>query len=252
MELYHNAISVCAQKVRLVLAAKSLRPVMYHLDLRAGDAHTDAYLKLNPNGVVPTLVDGGRAIIESSVICEYLDDAYPAIPLRPADPYQRARMRLWTMKPDAGLHKACGMTSFAIAFRHQTPQRQLAAIRDPARQKMMMDLVEQGLALPGIGAFVRQFAALIPEIDAALANGPWLAGEDYSLADAAMLPYVQRLQHLGLDFLWQSSPAVADWLRRQQQQAHYSAVADYVGESYLTNVRAWGEEVLEQVRELLK
>jgi len=63
MELYHNGMSVCSQKVRLVLREKHLRPAEHNLNLRAGDSTRAEYLKLNPNGVVPTLVDRGAVIV---------------------------------------------------------------------------------------------------------------------------------------------------------------------------------------------
>ena len=106
MELYHNDMAICSQKVRLVLIEKQLAPVLHHLDLRAGNSHSPEYLKINPKGVVPTLVDHDNPITESTVICEYLDDAYPEIPLRPRDSIERAAMRRWTMLPDTGLHTA--------------------------------------------------------------------------------------------------------------------------------------------------
>ena len=96
IELYHNDMSVCAQKVRFALGEKMLRWKSHHLNLRAGEQQKTEYLKLNPNAVVPTLVDHGTIIIESTVINEYLDDAHPEPRLRPADAGQRARMRLWT------------------------------------------------------------------------------------------------------------------------------------------------------------
>ncbi len=102
LELYHNDMSACAQKVRVTLAEKQLQWESYHLDLRAGDQQTPEYLKLNPRGVVPTLVDNGRVVRESTVIMEYLDDEYPEPRLRPADFYLRAQMRLWTKRLDEG------------------------------------------------------------------------------------------------------------------------------------------------------
>ena len=67
LELYHSPMSPCAQKVRTVLAEKGLEWKSHHLDLRGtGDNLRPEYLKLNPNGVVPTLVDDGRVIIEST------------------------------------------------------------------------------------------------------------------------------------------------------------------------------------------
>ena len=91
IELYHADMSTCAQKVRLTLAEKGLPWESHLFNLRHRDQHDPDYLKLNPNGVVPTLVDRGTVIIESTVICEYLDDAYPEVPLRPSAPAERAR-----------------------------------------------------------------------------------------------------------------------------------------------------------------
>lgn len=119
IELYHNDMSVCAQKVRLALAEKKLSWEGHHLNLRAADQQKPEYLKLNPNAVVPALVDNGTVIIESTVINEYLDDAYPEPRLKPADAAGRARMRLWTKQLDEGVHAATSVVSSAIAFRYQ-------------------------------------------------------------------------------------------------------------------------------------
>ena len=118
IELYHNDMSVCAAKVRSVLAEKRLEWRGIHMDLRAGDTQKPEYLKLNPNAVVPTLVHDGCVVIESTVIGEYLDDAFPQHPLR-GDAREKAQMRLWTKQLDEGLHIAVGILSLCIAFRHQ-------------------------------------------------------------------------------------------------------------------------------------
>jgi glutathione S-transferase len=76
LELYHSVNSVCAQKVRVALAEKGLEYKSRLMTLR-GDQFDPAYMRLNPNGVVPTLVHDGRAVIESSVILYYLDEAFP-------------------------------------------------------------------------------------------------------------------------------------------------------------------------------
>jgi glutathione S-transferase len=125
------------------------------LNLRAGDQQKPEYVKLNPNAVVPTLVDGGNAIIESTVICEYLDDAYPEPPLSPRDPIERARMRLWTKQLDEGVHDAgIAVLSFALAFRHQylargeAGQQMLESIPDPFKRERRRDVIENGLDSP--------------------------------------------------------------------------------------------------------
>jgi glutathione S-transferase len=122
LQLYHNDMSVCAQKVRFALGEKALQWESHHLNLRAGDQHKPDYVKLNPNAVVPTLVDDGRVIIESTVINEYIEDAYPEPHLRPADAFTRAHMRLWTKQLDEGIHVATRIISNAVAFRQaKTP-----------------------------------------------------------------------------------------------------------------------------------
>jgi glutathione S-transferase len=96
MKLYQTMASPFPTRVRLLIYAKGLdveliEPPGFHATAESkGD-----YLKINPIGRVPTLVlDDGRALPESEVICEYLEDAYPEPSLRPADPWERARMRL--------------------------------------------------------------------------------------------------------------------------------------------------------------
>src|SRR5688572_2478019 len=87
LKLYHYWSSVCSQKVRLCLAEKGLEFASQHINLFDFDHWSPEYVKLNPKGVVPTLVHDGRPIIESNVIIEYLEDAYPSVRLRPRDPY---------------------------------------------------------------------------------------------------------------------------------------------------------------------
>src|SRR5271169_1567954 len=119
LELYHNDMSTCAQKVRFALAEKGATWHSHHLDLRSRDQQKPEYLKLNPNAVVPTLVHDDVVIIESTVINEYVDDAVPGPALRPADAADKARMRLWTKQLDEGLHADTGVVSTSIAFRYQ-------------------------------------------------------------------------------------------------------------------------------------
>ena len=77
LELYHNDMSTCAQKVRATLAEKDIAWEGHELNLRTGEQHKPQFLKLNPRGVVPVLVHDGNVIIESNIIMEYLEDAFP-------------------------------------------------------------------------------------------------------------------------------------------------------------------------------
>src|SRR5271165_1746536 len=96
MKLYQTYASPFPTRVRLLIYAKGIdveiiEPPGFHASSEAkGD-----YLRINPIGRVPTLVlDDGRALPESEVICEYLEDAFPNAPLLPTDPWARAQVRL--------------------------------------------------------------------------------------------------------------------------------------------------------------
>ena len=116
LELYHNINSVCAQKVRIALEEKGLAAKDHIMTLR-GDQYEPAYLKLNPNGVVPTLIHDGAPITESSLILYYIDDAFPDPPLMPKQPRQRHRVRMYNKLIDEYVHNSCTILTFATAFR---------------------------------------------------------------------------------------------------------------------------------------
>src|SRR5204863_249983 len=105
-----------AQKVRIVIAEKGLEYREHLMTLR-GDQFDAAYMKLNPNAVVPTLVHDGRPVIESSVILYYLDEAFANPPLMPKDPHQRAAVRIYNKLIDEYVHNSCTILTFATAFR---------------------------------------------------------------------------------------------------------------------------------------
>ena len=104
LKLYHWWSSTCSRRVRIGLAAKGLEWESVYVNLRTMENLEPWYVKLNPNGVVPTLDHDGRIVIESNFILEYLDDVWPDVPLRPEDPYERARMRIWMDKFEHVLH----------------------------------------------------------------------------------------------------------------------------------------------------
>ena len=116
LELYHSINSVCAQKVRIALEEKG-QPAKDHLMTLRGDQFEPAYLKLNPGGVVPTLIHDGESIIESPLILYYIDDAFPTPPLMPKSPRLRHRVRMYNKLIDEYVHNSCMIFTFATAFR---------------------------------------------------------------------------------------------------------------------------------------
>jgi maleylacetoacetate isomerase len=94
MKLFTYWRSQAAYRVRIALALKGLAMEKITLDLLAGDQFAADYQALNPEGVVPTLIDGeGQPLVQSLAILEYLDEKYPDPPLLPTDLRARAHAR---------------------------------------------------------------------------------------------------------------------------------------------------------------
>ncbi|MFQ5683220.1 MAG: glutathione S-transferase family protein [Candidatus Binatia bacterium] len=259
LELYHNEMSTCSQKVRFALAEKGLKWTGHHLNLRARDQQRREYIRLNPNAVVPTLVDNGNPVIESTVINEYLDDAYPTCALRPVDPNQCVRMRLWTKQLDEGVHAATGVLSTGIAFRYQKlalPAAELEAliknVPDPAKRERTRENIMQGVNSRYFVGALKRFDKLVADFETALAEGPWLAGSEFSLADIAYAPYMVRLGHLQLGILWDERSHVAAWFARLKERAGFkSAIVEWLNPSYVMLMEKKGKEVQSRLKALL-
>lgn len=220
--LYHHNISVCAQKVRIALEEKQLHHESRAVNLMKAEQITPEYLKINPKGVVPAIVHDGNPVIESTVIMEYLDDAFPERPLRPAAPLARAKMRVWAQVPDAALHAACGTVSYAIAFGPQMKamnsvealKQRLAKLPDRARAWRQEQLLEKGLDASFVADALKLHDKVLGDMEKTLSSSTWLAGDTFSLAECAIVPYVLRLEKLGLARMWEHRPRVADWYAR--------------------------------------
>lgn len=259
LDLYHSELSVCSAKVRFALEEKQLVWQSRVLDMTAGEHQRHGYRKLNPNAVVPTLVHDGIPVIESTVINEYLDESFAGPALRPADALGRARMRLWTRQLDDGVHEQTSVLSFAVAFRHEllrrSPEelaRHFAGVPDPARRERLKTAVELGVRAPHVLPALRRLDRLLGDMQTTLAERPWLAGADFSLADIGLAPYVARLAHLRLDFLWQQRPQVAGWFERLRQRPAYVAAHDrwFEGQPLLTLMGEAGTDAAPRLRAL--
>jgi glutathione S-transferase len=260
LTLYHNNISVCAQKVRLALAEKEIPWEGREVDLMRGAQLTPEFLAINPKGLVPVLLHDDEIIIESTVILEYIEDAFPAAPLRPATPIGRARMRVWTKVPDEGLHFACGTVTYATAFVDQVRshydlaawEKRLATLPDPARAARQRQLFQEGMAAPFVRDAVLLHDKALADMEKALATSAWLGGPEFSLADIAITPYVTRLDRLGLEGMWAARPRVADWFGRIQARPSFAAaITAFRPDDYDDELKKRGVNVWPQIAALL-
>lgn len=256
LTLFHNDMSTCSQKVRLVFAEKGLDYESRHLNLRAGEQHRPDYLEINPKGVVPALLADGVPIVESNIICEFLDDLMPDIPLRPAEPVAAAQMRLWMHKLDDGIHADTGVVSSAIAFRYQKFEKGEAHARklvedipDEAKRERMRSIVFDGVDSPLFLKSISRFDGLLEQMESALSGQDWLAGNEFSLADAALSPYITRLDQLHLSGMWSARPRIADWYDRLRRRESYRVgFVDFFSDAYLTLMEEKGRETWPKVK----
>ena len=259
LELYHNINSVCAQKVRIALYEKD-RQVKEHLLTLQGDQNDPAYMKLNPNGVVPTLVHDGNVITESSLILYYIDDVFPDPPLMLKTPALRHRVRLYNKLIDEYMHNACTIMTFATAFRpcflKMAREEWLTEINKAPlkrRAEYKRSVIEHGLDSEFVIDALAQHRKLISWMAEDLKRGPYLAGENFSNADCAVVPYILRLELLKLGAMWQAEPAVADWWASVQKRPSVKAtIFDRMQESDWAPFRNLSPDPWPKVQSLLK
>src|SRR5262245_4046162 len=228
LELYHDWRSFCSIKVRLCLAEKGLPWESRVIDLMKLEHTTPAYLKLNPNGVVPTLVHDGTPIHESTIINEYLNDVFPAVPLMPDDPVERARARFWVKYEDDVLHPAVRPATFALMMSPELARlsdRELDDLVAAHPNKQRAEEYRRAARAPvdpqKVDAARMIMQKALDRRERRLHEAPWLGGSSYSLADIAAAPFIDRLEELNLTGLWSGKPALADWIARTKARPAY-------------------------------
>lgn len=229
LALYHDWDSLMSFKVRVCLAEKKLTWQSRRVILRKFEHLQADYLSINPAGVVPALMHNKLIITESSVINEYLDDAFPDYPLIPTCAYETASMRLWCKFFDEVVHPALRPMTFELMIRQRFRDMQEHTleqlVRDhpmPERAQAFRKLVGTDTDIDAVIDAVAVITNVIHRLAQTLQQHPWLCGRHYSLADAAYMALVDRLQRLQLHFLWQEAPQVADWLERLQARPSFA------------------------------
>jgi len=166
MKLYQTYVSPFPTRVRLSLYAKGIPfevvepPGFGYSTLPKGD-----YLALNPIGRIPTLVlDDGRALPESEVICEYLEETVPSPALLPQDPWQRAQVRLLTRISDVYLVMA------------MVPLFDQVALRPPERDPRI------------VAAAVAEVGVALGYLEHYIGTDGYAVGRHISVADGALAP----------------------------------------------------------------
>jgi glutathione S-transferase len=225
--LYNAPQSTCSQRVRFVFNAKGLPFDEVKLNLLEGDQLKPDYLKLNPNGVVPTLDHDGAIVIDSTVITEYLDEVEPDDSFTPEDPVARARMRALMHFIDEMPAASVRVPTFNLAFLpsfQKMSREDFVAMAEskPLRREFMLTMGQTGFPRAEMDAALGRLRRSYERMDAEIEKscGPWLLGKDISLADVAVMPALVRMHDLNMPD-WQDLPRVVTWFDTIRAQAAF-------------------------------
>ncbi len=194
MKMYNLGLSNFAGKCRIVMYEKGLN--VEFLDAPGGPNSED-YKKINPTGKIPALeTDDGQLIAESEVINEYLEDKYPETSLLPKDAEGRATVRAITRYHDLYI--------------------------DPPARACFAKLFGQDLSDEFIAEKMAELNNNLDQLEASISDGPWLTGDKFTLADAAIAPTLflhdNLLPNFGSKKPFEGRPKLAAWWQRIQER----------------------------------
>jgi len=192
IKLYDFLSSPNCQRVKVVLAEKKLPYETIPVDLKKGEQKKAEFLKLNPYGKVPVIIDGATVLYASLIINEYLDEKYPEPPLMPKDHARRAKIRILT---DYGMNHV------------DVPYQKI-------RHELLKDEKERNQET--IDAAKTELNNRLQRLEREIGDQPFLAG-DFSLVDSALIPRFIRIEGMGV-LPDASLSKLGGWLKRMKER----------------------------------
>jgi len=226
LELYHAEPVANSMKPLICLKEKGLDFVSHYVDLLRFEQHDPAFVKINPNGQVPVLVHDGAVITESTVINEYLEDVFPEVPLRPADPVARARMRVWSKFVDEYFCPALSMIGWhfmvrriAKAIAKDEFEKLLERIPLPEQRQKWATVAGESFTEEQLADSRRRCGLSIQRMESILEKYKWLSSDEYSLADVNSYSMVAGMPRLMPEHMNENNaPRSLEWLARMDER----------------------------------
>ena len=235
LALYHFGPVANSLTPLLCLVEKGAEFENRVLDSRNWEHHDPAFRAINPEGMVPVLVHDGRVVRESTVINEYLEDILPEPSLRPADPWERAEMRVLTKYVDEYFCPALtvlgaqGATTFASKIDKDVMAQRLANMPNQEVRQKWATIAEKGYSDVELADARRRLGNCIAKLESLLGDGrDWLMGDQYTLADIkwySMAPALPRVMPDACNA--EAKPAIMRWLARMAERPAVAALPEY-------------------------
>jgi glutathione S-transferase len=223
LKLYHAEPAANSLKALISLKEKALDFESVYVDLHKFEQHEPRFVAINPEGQVPVLDHDGQIITHTTVIAEYLEDAFPNAPaLRPADALGKARMRFWTKFCDEhvinyvsmhGWHRMITVLARSIDAGEFEKLMERVPLHE---QREKWRAARSGFNAADLANATRKIEVAVDKVEQQLAKTPWLAGEMYTLADISFF----ASGGMALDRLFpelkvaERAPRLADWVKR--------------------------------------
>ena len=187
LKLHYHPFSTFSRRVRMALLEKKIACELVEIDMMARAHRSEAYLKLNPYGRVPTLEEDGFVLYESTAILDYLEATHPQPPLVPSDARGRAQVSMHMKLCDIQLARQTGTIIFPKRF-----------------------MPEDRWDKPAMAQAKKEIEKHLEVLDAQLVGKSYLVADAYSLAEVCYTPFVEFFSLMEVE-----APAnVAAWTKR--------------------------------------
>lgn len=239
LALYHASNSLCSQKVKLVLAEKNLEWKSHLINLLTFENLQPSYMRLNPKGVVPTLLHDERVITDSATIVRYLDEQFPYPQLIPAESMLQKKMNSWIDLQNrfpmrevmygnyrgiegAVLRRLVQMKAELLPKLMQANPE----LKEPYAAKLE-DVRQWNCTIQNANEIANLNAKIEPMLDqleTQLNQTNWLCGDRYSLADTVWTAVLNGLDELKFGHLWvdRTRPVLSSYLNQLRSRSSFN------------------------------
>lgn len=231
VDLYHAEPGSNSLKVLQAIHEKGISFNSHYINLSKFEQHSPAYTKVNPAGQVPTLVHDGRVLTESTVINEYIDDAFDGPSLKPAAPYDQGLMRIWTKYVDEVFRPSLSFLAWhrvipGLAKSLPEGEFEDRLKRIPLKEKRdKWELAAKGgFTERELEGWRENLSDVTNRVEKALSGHDWLVADQFTLADIAVFAMAISMPRSHGD-LWnlERTPNAMAWLERMKARAGVAA-----------------------------
>ena len=245
--LYHGGAAANSLKALLPLFEKKVDFKSHLMRLIDFEQHEPWFVKINPRGQVPVLVHDDRVLDESTLINEYVDDTFPGPPLKPSDAFGRHQMRLWTKFVDEYFCPALSflgwhaMIKNAVAHLSEAEfEAKVARIPLKEQQDKWRESAKQVWTPEQLADWRRKVKVSIERIENGML-GPWMMGEQFTLADVSCFSMLINMPVRYADIVNEKdSPKVIGWYNRmlERDSVKQALAIGHPGSKYVQPPRA--------------